>query len=191
MSAQRYTLGILAGGRGERVGGADKGWLSWQGHPLIRHQLKRFGADADQILISANRELHRYQQLPAIIVSDLRTEFPGPLAGIEALIDACEQWPLVIIPCDMPLMPPDLPCALVDALAAQSIAVAFDGERQQHLCLALADAAAGESLRTYLDQGKRSVHGWLATQSVNQVAFADAPGAFRNINQLDPDISPP
>lgn len=184
MTDQHYTLGILAGGRGQRVGGADKGWLLWRATPLIEHQLARFGTRASAVLISANRELPRYQELPARTVTDLRPDFPGPLAGVEALMAACTRWPLVIVPCDTPLLPATLPDALRAGLAQHQVAVAFDGERQQHLCLALRDGQLLGSLQAYLDRGERSVHGWLAEQSVIQVPFHGDAGAFLNVNQL-------
>lgn len=189
-----YTLGILSGGLGRRVGGADKGWLLWHGTPLIQHQLNKFST-ADATIISANRELPRYQTLPATIVSDLRTDFCGPLAGIETIINAAiEQrslWPLVIISCDMPNLPENLPERLISVLDGAGISVAHDGQQQQHLCLALADKGCLFDLQRYLDSGERSVHGWLKQKNPVIVAFDHGADAFSNINHSDQLRTPP
>src|SRR5690606_7670207 len=51
---------LLAGGRGQRMGGADKGLLEWQGRPLIAwlHDLVR--PLSDDLIISCNRNSERY-----------------------------------------------------------------------------------------------------------------------------------
>lgn len=188
---QVYSLGILAGGEGRRVNGADKGWMLWQGTNLIEHQLDKFGGSATQVMISANRELERYQLLAADVVSDLRPDFPGPLAGVEALMLRCSVWPLVVVPCDCPELPSDLPQRLLGALAGHDVAVAFDGERQQHLCLALSTPTLIAALTDYLDRGERSVHGWLSTTDVVRVPFDPASGTFANLNTLADGLRQP
>ena len=50
------TLGvILAGGRGSRLGGVDKGLQPWRGTPLVDAVLARLAPQVDAIAISANR----------------------------------------------------------------------------------------------------------------------------------------
>jgi len=39
---------ILAGGKGERMGGVDKGLMPWQGKPLIETVITRFSPQVDQ-----------------------------------------------------------------------------------------------------------------------------------------------
>lgn len=183
---QTFTLGILAGGQGRRAGGVDKGWLLWQGQPLIQHQLDKFSPAADNIIISANRELERYQQLPAKIVVDTRADFPGPLAGLEMLLTHCTLWPLLVVTCDAPHLPRDLPERMLEQLsAATPLCVAHDGERQQHLCLAFSDASALPSLKTYLHSNRRSVYGWLQEQDVTQVSFPHSAKQFQSINHQE------
>ncbi|MDF1780105.1 MAG: molybdenum cofactor guanylyltransferase [Alcanivoracaceae bacterium] len=185
---QKYTLGILAGGQGRRAGGVDKGWLPWRGQPLIQYPLDRFAASASDIIISANREQERYQQLPAKIVADAQSGFLGPLAGLEMLLTHCTLWPLLVITCDAPNLPNDLPERMLEQLsAATPLCVAHDGERQQHLCLAFLDAAPLPSLKTSLHSDQRSVYGWLQGQPVTRVSFPNAAEQFRSINQPEQD----
>ena len=80
-------------------------------------------------------------------------------------------------------LPDDLPARLLAGLKTAAIAVANDGERQQHLCLALSSPELLPSLGRYLDQGNRSVHGWLRKENVTSITFPGAGEAFANINR--------
>jgi molybdopterin-guanine dinucleotide biosynthesis protein A len=56
---------VLAGGRGQRMGGADKGLQLLHGRPLAAHVLDRLGPQAGSLAISANRHLDAYAALGA------------------------------------------------------------------------------------------------------------------------------
>ena len=77
---------ILAGGRGQRVGGADKGWLIYEGRPLIVSVIERFAPQVGPLLISANRNVERYAAYGEIVGDDLADvmgeRFAGPLIGV-------------------------------------------------------------------------------------------------------------
>ena len=51
---------LLAGGRGQRMGGQDKGLLEWHGQPLIAHLQHLVRPLTDDLIISCNRNLERY-----------------------------------------------------------------------------------------------------------------------------------
>ena len=105
---QTYEALILAGGRGARLGGKDKGWIMWSGLPLVEHALSALARQSpppSRILISANRNVDAYQQTGHNVVTDERPDFPGPLAGIEAGLMRCKKNPLLVVPCDAPLLP--------------------------------------------------------------------------------------
>jgi len=60
-----YDALILAGGRGTRLGGKDKGWVMWSGMPLVEHALSALSKQEPppaRILISANRNVDAYKQ---------------------------------------------------------------------------------------------------------------------------------
>jgi len=103
-----FSLGILAGGAGRRVGGQDKGWLRHRGEALIERVVRAYAPQADELLISANRTQQRYAALGARIVADASPDFPGPLAGILALLEACTTRRLVTLPVDLGALPADL-----------------------------------------------------------------------------------
>lgn len=99
---------ILAGGRGQRMGGQDKGLIAWQGRPLIAHVHQVARPLTDDLIISCNRNAGRYAIYADHLVTDDEADFPGPLAGILAgLVHARHDW-LLVLPCDAPLVDPDL-----------------------------------------------------------------------------------
>jgi len=61
---------ILAGGRGARMGGVDKGWVMVNGKPLIVSVVERFAPQVGQLLISANRNVERYAALGIVVEDD-------------------------------------------------------------------------------------------------------------------------
>lgn len=185
-----WTLVILAGGRGSRAGGIDKGWANWRGKAMIQHLLEHFGKQSPSVIVSANRNLDAYLALGVTVVTDRRTGFSGPLAGLEAAFAVVETECQVIFPCDMPMLPADLPQRLMQARHDDAeISVAHDGVRQQHLCMALNGKYWRENLSAWLDQGGRSVHGWLADKPLRPVSFRSDGRAFANLNHLNSNQS--
>ena len=93
---------LLAGGRGQRMGGQDKGLLQWQGQPLIAHLQQLARPLTDDLIISCNRNHECYAPYADQLVSDDNLDFPGPLAGIRAGLLAARHEHLLILPCDVP-----------------------------------------------------------------------------------------
>lgn len=93
---------LLSGGRGQRMGGQDKGLLEWRGHPLIAHLQRLVRPLTDDLIISCNRNLPRYAAYADHLVSDDSPDFPGPLAGIRAGLAVARHAHLLILPCDVP-----------------------------------------------------------------------------------------
>lgn len=93
---------LLAGGRGQRMGGQDKGLLRWHGQPLIAHLQRLTRPLTDDLIISCNRNHDLYAPYADQLVSDDSPDFPGPLAGIRAGLAAAHHAHLLILPCDVP-----------------------------------------------------------------------------------------
>jgi molybdopterin-guanine dinucleotide biosynthesis protein A len=94
------TLGILAGGRGTRLGGIEKAWIVRDGIAQVQRLAKRFEGEVSQVLVSANRDLERFEALGMSAVPD-RARDLGPIGGLDALAQACTtQW-LLTIPVDL------------------------------------------------------------------------------------------
>lgn len=96
------SIVLLAGGRGQRMGGQDKGWVAWQGKALIEHMQRVVRPLTDDLIISCNRNQERYQALADQIVSDPSLDFTGPLVGIISALKVARHPFLMVLPCDAP-----------------------------------------------------------------------------------------
>lgn len=172
---------ILAGGRGRRMDGADKGLLALRGRPLIRHVIERVQPQVGELVISANRHLADYRALGCRVVEDRWPDFRGPLAGVASALAATSAPSLLIVPCDMPALPADLAARLAAALrTADAAAVACGADRMQPLC-ALMRRTLAPALDAYLDGGGAKAAEWWRAQRAVPVHFAEH-AAFANLN---------
>lgn len=180
------TGAILAGGRGSRMGGRDKGLLCFNQRPLVETVLSQLRPQVGRLLIVANRNIAAYRRYGVPVMPDEPPPWRGPLGGLATALDhAGTPWVLTA-PCDGPALPGDLAHRLWRAAtdAETGIAVAADGERTQPL-LALVHTALLAGLRDYLDDGGRAVHKWHALNGMVKVDFSDTPAAFVNLNTPD------
>lgn len=178
-SASDITGLLLAGGRGSRMGGADKGLLLLDGEPLALHTLRRLQPQVGSVLISANRNPDTYRQWGPVIADD-DDGFRGPLAGLLAALCACPTDWLAVAPCDLPALPTDAIARLAAALDGAQAAFAMpDG--QHHSLVCLVHRALAPALRDTLAAGKPRVSDWFASVGAMPVPFADA-AAFANLN---------
>lgn len=176
------TALILAGGQGTRMGGADKGWVELDGRALIERLIEQLRPQVGRILISANRNIERYEALGAPVVKDLREGFHGPLAGIEAGLSWCRQhapddW-LLSVPVDTVRLPPDY----AQRMRASAPSVAVNDACLQPVFMLL-PVSALPSLTTYLDEGQGRVSRWAKQQGLQCVNFEEA-GSLGNLNDL-------
>src|SRR3954447_11955988 len=109
---------ILAGGRGSRMGGVDKGLQSHRGMPLAMHAVLRLAPQIGELMINANRNLGAYEALGVPVWPDSLPDYAGPLAGFLTGLERCETPYLVTVPCDTPQFPEDLVARLAAALVA-------------------------------------------------------------------------
>jgi molybdopterin-guanine dinucleotide biosynthesis protein A len=192
-SRMRITGLVLAGGRGTRMGGLDKGLQLLAGEPLASHVLNRIAEQVETVLISANRHLEDYARLGsahnARIVTDASRDFPGPLAGLLAGLRASSTEFVLCAPCDTPCLPSDLAARLLAALDAEHADVAVAATRDAagdvtlHPVVALVRTTLSNDLATYLMSGERKVRTWYARHKHIEVPFPDE-RAFYNANSL-------
>ncbi|WP_232462708.1 NTP transferase domain-containing protein, partial [Pseudomonas fragi] len=102
MSLIQCSILLLAGGRGQRMGGQDKGLVTWQGQPLIAYAQRAARPLTDDLIISCNRNHDQYARFADQLVSDGNDDFAGPLAGIRAGLAAARHPHLLVLPCDVP-----------------------------------------------------------------------------------------
>ena len=184
---------VLAGGRGTRMGGVDKGLQLLHGETLALHVMKRLAPQTGALLISANRHPEAYAALGlpfgATVVADTVAEFPGPLAGLLAGLRASRTEFMVSAPCDSPALPSDLAARLAHALDAHQADIATattvdtHGETSIHPVFALLRTSLADDLSAFLQAGERKVRAWYARHKTVEVAFPDE-RAFYNINSL-------
>ncbi len=185
---QDITGLVLAGGRGSRMGGADKGLQPHRGMPLAQHALLRLGTQVGELMINANRNLGAYESMGVPVWPDASADFPGPLAGLLAGLERCETPYLVSVPCDTPNFPEDLVAKLAHALVAQDADIAMaaiheDGQLRTQPVFCLLKSELMESLVAYLHSGERKIDRWTAMHRCVPVLFDDA-AAFFNANTL-------
>ena len=179
---------ILAGGRGSRMGGVDKGLQNHQGMPLAMHALLRLAPQVGHVLINANRNLGAYEAMGVPVWPDALPDYPGPLAGFLTGLERCETPYLMTVPCDSPLFPTDLVARLLAALDAADAEIAMPvtieaGVRQPQPVFCLMRSEVLESLVVFTQSGQRKIDRWTAQHRCIEVEFADA-HAFVNANTL-------
>ncbi|MEQ1659079.1 MAG: molybdenum cofactor guanylyltransferase MobA, partial [Hylemonella sp.] len=116
---------ILAGGRGSRMGGVDKGLQNFNGMPMALHTLMRLQMQVGQVMINANRNLAAYESFGAEVWPDVLADYAGPLAGFLTGLERCETPYLVTAPCDSPRFPLDLVARLAEAMDREQAEIAM------------------------------------------------------------------
>jgi len=179
---------ILCGGRGSRMGGADKGLQNYQGMPLAMHALLRLSPQVGEVMINANRNLAAYESMGVQVWPDPMADYPGPLAGWLAGLEHCQTPYMLTVPCDTPGFPTDLAARLAEALTREGAEIAMaatmeNGRVQVQPVFCLVDSMLLESLTAYLSRGERKIDRWTAQHRCATVIFDDA-SAFFNANTL-------
>lgn len=172
---------ILAGGRGSRMGGKDKGLIIYKGKWLYLHVLERLHPQMDKICISANRNIAVYRQSGLKVIPDSLPDFPGPLAGmLSALENINTEWAL-FSSCDTPCIPTDLGPRLWQKKQT-ALAVWASSSEKEHPTLVLLHISLIDSLKAFMKKGERKTRLFLQQVGGHSVLFNDCPTAFTNIN---------
>lgn len=194
---QDITGLILAGGRGSRMGGVDKGLQNFNRMPLALHALMRLGPQVGTVMVNANRNLSAYESFGASVWPDASTDFAGPLSGFLVGLERCETPYLLTVPCDTPRLPLDLAGRLAQALLREDADMAMaaapeinpDGttELRSQPVFCLFKVGLMESLVRFTNGGGRKIDAWTSQHSTVLVPFdtaQDDPLAFANVNTL-------
>jgi molybdopterin-guanine dinucleotide biosynthesis protein A len=183
---EQITGLVLAGGRGSRMGGLDKGLQRHAGQPLALHALRRLAPQVGPLMINANRNLEVYAAMGVPVHADVLPDFAGPLAGLLTGLMHCQTPWLVTVPCDSPQFPTDLVTRLAAAAAAAEADIAMaatweDGELRHQPVFSLLRRELLPSLQAYLDAGQRKIDRWTGSQRCTLLRF-DEVEAFANAN---------
>ncbi|MTD28805.1 molybdenum cofactor guanylyltransferase MobA [Erwinia sorbitola] len=173
---------ILAGGRGSRMGGDDKGLIIWQNQPLYQHVLQRLQPQVTTVWINANRNIEVYQQSGLPVISDTLADFLGPLAGMLSALQQTETEWVAFTSCDTPQLPDNLIHHLWQ-YKGDALAVWARTEERDHPTLALLHRSLATTLQQYLARGDRKLMSFLEQSGGHSVLFAQSEAAFRNFNR--------
>jgi len=174
---------ILAGGRGRRMGGVDKGLTQLAGKPMLWHVLEALQPQVTKVIINANQNLESYRDFGHQIVSDVIGDYSGPLAGMASGMQAATTTYIVTVPCDSPLIASDLVARMYHDLNDHTaeVCVAHDGKRTHPVFLLLKrDLIA--SMLDFLNAGERKIDKWFVKHRTTMSDFSDQPEAFLNVN---------
>ncbi len=132
MPDQSIAAVILAGGRGERLGGVVKAELRVGGVRLLERAMARVAGCAPIVIASGPHD-PAAMRLPVGVfaVADLPGDYAGPLAGFAAAVAALpdEIELLVCAAVDAPFLPQDYVEQLVAGLGEAPVAIAnYDGQ---------------------------------------------------------------
>ena len=173
---------ILAGGRGSRVGGADKGLLPFEGKPLIEHVIESIAPQVDDIIISANRNIEQYRRYSNQVITDSDEDYRGPLSGILSCLPHCSHELVLIVACDMPALPDDLAERLLSNIDDNAICMVTIDD--QHQLALLIHRSLANSLQQQLDDEQLSLIRWVRSLPHSTVSFDGDAEKFANLNTL-------
>jgi molybdopterin-guanine dinucleotide biosynthesis protein A len=198
IAPQDITGLILAGGRGSRMGGVDKGLQNFNGIPLALHTLMRLGPQVESVMVNANRNLSAYESFGASVWPDASADFAGPLSGFLVGLERAETPYVLTVPCDTPRLPLDLAERLAEALIREDADIAMaaapetDDQGQTQIrtqpVFCLLKIELSESLVKFTHAGGRKIDAWTAQHKTVLVPFdaaRDDPLAFANVNTLN------
>ncbi|WGV20106.1 molybdenum cofactor guanylyltransferase MobA [Pseudomonas putida] len=173
---------ILAGGRGQRMGGRDKGLIDWQGEPLVAHVHRVLRPLTDDLVISCNRNQQAYRAYADQLVGDAEADFPGPLAGVIAGLKVARHEWVVLLACDAPLVDRGLIEGLLRlAVTSDSAAMVRQGGYWQPMFSVL-PARVLPVLEQAWAAGERSLQKALLREAVQGLECANDDRRLSNFN---------
>lgn len=166
------SLGILAGGRASRLNGADKAFLRYENDYLSQRILDRLEIGFADRLISTREADNRFQKMALIPVLDRREPFSGPLAGIEALLEAATGEYLLTVPVDIKYIPSELLLSWLEQPEYPGM-VLHDMNGLQPLLALWHVASARIAVSNALDKQEKSVHSVISRLNFNIIQRTD------------------
>lgn len=180
---------ILAGGRGLRLGGADKGLILLHKKPMLWHVLDRLAPQIEPVALNANGPADRFAEFGLLVLPDPLPGHPGPLAGILAAMEwaaslGCAH--VVTHAADTPFLPADLVARLTHAADASVNGLALaatGGGCDWHPTTGIWPVALQDPLRRALQNGQRKVLAFAQDHGAAPALFEAE--AFFNVNTPD------
>ncbi len=174
---------VLSGGRGARMGGLDKGLVTWCGKPMAEWVCRGMRPLVSELMVSCNRNQARYAAFCDRTLSDELAGYPGPLAGILAGLRSLRGTHLLVAPCDLPAVEPVL-LGTLQRLALEHpgrIAAVRQGEHLQPLLCVLPRTLLG-AIEAAWAEGERSPGRLWRRLGVCELACRDDDPRLLNFN---------
>ena len=99
---------ILTGGKSSRMGHENKSFLKFNNKNFIEILTNSLKEKSDEIIINANRDIQKYEELGYRVVKDKIEGYKGPLAGLHSALDLYKNkdedlW-FALFPTDAPII---------------------------------------------------------------------------------------
>lgn len=168
---------ILAGGKGSRLNGQDKGLITLKNKSLISYSIAVAPTNS-RILASINRNIEQYSALTDECISD-SDPYAGPMIAIWQAARHVTTPYLLVLPCDTPLLPHDIGERLLAPLIAgdHTASYASHNGRGHYCCM----AATLQTLAG-ITKAPRSMRNLLDQLNAHAVEFTCEDHLFLNVN---------
>lgn len=174
----QISLGILAGGQGLRLGGADKATACLHGVDLLSRTLAAAGPGFLETLLSYNGSDSRAARPGLAWVPDIRPGHPGPLAGLESLLARARAPWLLTLPVDLRDANPGVLQRLCDSPGGRAFIHDADGPQPLVAIWPVADTLRVVS--SALNAGNKAVHPML--KQLDMAELDISPARLGNLN---------
>lgn len=174
---------ILAGGTGQRMGGADKAMLPLAGRTLVAHAIARLHPQVSELAISANGDPARLAVHGLPVLAD--SAQLGPLSGVLAAMNWASPegaTHVVTVAVDTPFFPEDLvPRLLLAAEGSPNGAALAESGGRAHPTFAIWPMALRDDLAKRLGADQRRIMDFARAHGAALASFPDD-AAFLNVN---------
>jgi len=172
------SLLVLAGGDSRRMG-HPKAWLKVGDTSLLRYVVDRLAPTFSEVMVSFAEPEQLEEPVPFRIVFD-RKPSAGPLAGIEAGLEAARNEVLFALACDMPYVTPEIAQVAIAAARRCDAAIPRIDGRPEPVCGAYRRSALPVIARA-LDAGRLKTADITSELDVTWLEDLD-PSLFRSLN---------
>lgn len=179
-----FSIVILAGGRGKRIGGNKPDRLL-AGKTLLERAIENAARYSASIAVAGGAGQFTLPDNIRLLIDEGNVD--GPIAGLAAaltFISDTADTHVMMMPCDTPFLPGNLIERLRTGIGTSIAAIAcYNG--QMHPACSLWRADAARHLPEYIEQGRRSLIGF--AESVGYVTInwpVENSDPFFNINTV-------
>lgn len=178
------SIAILAGGKSSRMGGEDKGLISFNGKLVLSRIITIANEFSSDVYVIANNNLKEYEKTHKPVYTDILDDFQGPLSGIYTALKKCKNHRLVVLPCDGPFINKTYFEMLLSHAGNSLIKVIKTGDRLQPV-YACMDSSLANNLEEFLQSGERKIDKWYTSCGFDEVCVNYDNEMFININSKE------